>query len=61
MVGIYGNELVGIYVLEFMFKMFEVELIMNLRFIFKGKIVGLWGNLKVIWVGKRFIEKDFNC
>lgn len=58
--GIHGNEPAGIHALELMFKMLEVEPITNPRFAFKGKIVGLRGNLKAIKAGKRFIEKDLN-
>ena len=58
--GIHGNEPAGIHALELMFKMLEVEPITNPRFTFKGRIVGLRGNLKAIQAGKRFIEKDLN-
>ncbi|MBX2878053.1 MAG: succinylglutamate desuccinylase/aspartoacylase family protein [Saprospiraceae bacterium] len=58
--GIHGNEPAGIHALELMFKMLEVEPITNPKFAFKGRIVGLRGNLKAIREGKRFIEKDLN-
>ena len=58
--GIHGNEPAGIHALELMFKMLEVEPITNPHFTFKGKLIGLRGNLKAIQAGKRFIEKDLN-
>lgn len=58
--GIHGNEPAGIQALELMFKMLEVEPITNPHFRFKGRLIGLRGNLKAIQAGKRFIEKDLN-
>lgn len=58
--GIHGNEPAGIVALELMFKMLEVEPITNPNFSFRGRLLGLRGNLKAIKAGKRFIQKDLN-
>ncbi len=58
--GMHGNEPAGIHALELMFRMLEVEPIINPEFNFKGRIVGLRGNLQAIQEGRRFIKKDLN-
>ena len=58
--GMHGNEPAGIKALDLMFKMLEVEPITNPAFQFKGRIIGLKGNLQALKLGKRFIEKDLN-
>lgn len=58
--GIHGNEPAGIHALELMLKMLEVEPITNPNFYFKGRLLGLRGNLQAIQAGKRFIQKDLN-
>jgi succinylglutamate desuccinylase len=58
--GIHGNEPAGVKALDLMFKMLEVEPITNPEFIFKGRIVGLRGNLRALKQGKRYIHKDLN-
>ncbi|MEM8908125.1 MAG: succinylglutamate desuccinylase/aspartoacylase family protein [Bacteroidota bacterium] len=58
--GMHGNEPAGIKALELMFKMLEVEPITNPVFRFRGRLLGLRGNLRAIRAGKRFIRKDLN-
>lgn len=58
--SIHGNEPAGVDALDLMFKMLEVEPITNPDFIFKGRIVGLRGNLRAIQAGKRYLKKDLN-
>lgn len=58
--SIHGNEPAGTKALELMFKMLEVEPITNPDFIFKGRLLGLRGNLRAILAGKRYLEKDLN-
>lgn len=58
--GIHGNEPSGVRALELVFKMLEVEPITNPAFHFKGRIVGLRGNIRASERGKRYIEKDLN-
>lgn len=58
--SIHGNEPAGTKALELMFKMLEVEPITNPNFSFKGRILGLRGNLRAIQAGKRYLKKDLN-
>lgn len=58
--GIHGNEPAGIRALELVFKMLEVEPITNPDFSFKGRIIGLRGNLKALQLNQRFIQVDLN-
>ena len=58
--SIHGNEPAGTRALELMFKMLEVEPITNPSFSFKGRLLGLRGNLRAIQAGKRYLTKDLN-
>ena len=58
--GMHGNEPSGIEALVRMFEMLEVEPITNPVFEFRGRLLGLRGNLRAINAGKRFIDKDLN-
>lgn len=58
--SIHGNEPAGTKALELMFKMLEVEPITNPSFCFKGRLLGLRGNLRAIQAGKRYLQKDLN-
>lgn len=58
--SIHGNEPAGTKALELMFKMLEVEPITNPSFCFKGRLLGIRGNLRAIKARKRFLEKDLN-
>lgn len=58
--SIHGNEPAGTKALELMFKMLEVEPITNPSFSFKGRLLGLRGNLRAIQAGKRYLQKDLN-
>ena len=58
--GIHGNEPAGVNALTLMFKMLEVEPITNPAFEFRGRLLGLRGNLKAMQQKKRFIKKDMN-
>jgi len=58
--SIHGNEPAGTKALELMFKMLEVEPITNPSFNFKGRLLGLRGNLRAIQAGKRYLKKDLN-
>ena len=55
--GIHGNEPAGIEALELIFKMLEVEPLLNPEFKFKGRFLGLRGNLRAIGTNKRYIKK----
>lgn len=58
--GMHGNEPAGIKAIDLFIKMLEVEPITNVDFKFKGKVVGIHGNLKAINSGMRYIDKDLN-
>lgn len=58
--GMHGNEPAGVKAIDLLLKMLEVEPITNPNFIFKGKILGLCGNLRAYQKNKRFINKDLN-
>ena len=58
--NMHGNEPAGSRAIDLMIKMIEVEPITNPRFKFKGKILGLTGNLKATQQNIRFIDTDLN-
>lgn len=58
--AMHGNEPAGVKALEMTFKMLEVEPITNPTFEFKGKLLGLIGNLKAYDQKTRYIDKDMN-
>lgn len=58
--GMHGNEPAGIKALELIFKMVEVEPITNPDFKFKGKVIGLRGNVRALMKRERFINRDLN-
>ncbi len=58
--GIHGNEPSGIYAIQEVLRMLEVEPFTNASFVFSGKFVGLVGNLAAIRTKRRFINKDLN-
>lgn len=58
--GLHGNEPAGTHALELLFKMLEVEPITNPLFSFRGRLVGLRGNINALESKKRFISRDLN-
>jgi len=58
--AMHGNEPAGVRALELMFKMLEVEPITNPDFAYKGKVVGVIGNVQAFSQGKRFLDRDLN-
>ena len=58
--GIHGNERAGVRALDLVFKMLEVEPITNPDFYFKGRILGVRGNVQALKAGKRYLTKDLN-
>lgn len=58
--GMHGNEPAGVKALELVFKMVEVEPITNPDFKFKGRVIGLRGNVRALTQQKRFINRDLN-
>jgi succinylglutamate desuccinylase len=58
--AMHGNEPAGVRALQTLFQMLEDEPSHNPTFSFKGKIVGLIGNVQAYERKVRFIEKDLN-
>ncbi len=58
--AMHGNEPAGVKAMDLMLKMLEVEPITNPQFRFKGRLVGLVGNVRAMRQGERFINKDLN-
>lgn len=53
--SIHGNEKAGYYALKRLFDFFEEE-----KINFKGKVIGLIGNMSAFELNQRFIHKDLN-
>lgn len=58
--GIHGNEHAGVNALLEVFQRLEEEPTKNPTFQFKGRMVGLRGNLQALTDGIRFIDADMN-
>ncbi|HHH54441.1 MAG TPA: succinylglutamate desuccinylase, partial [Bacteroidetes bacterium] len=58
--NMHGNEPAGTKAIDLMIKMIEVEPVTNPKFKFRGKILGLIGNLEATKKGIRFIDTDLN-
>lgn len=58
--GMHGNEPAGVEALETIFRLLSREPMVNPSFHYKGKIVGLLGNVKAYREGKRMISNDLN-
>ena len=58
--SIHGNEPAGTLALEELFSMLKKEPQKNPDFIFRGKLIGIRGNLRAIKNNQRFIKKDLN-
>jgi succinylglutamate desuccinylase len=58
--AMHGNEPSGVRALQTLFQMLEDEPLHNPTFSFKGKIIGLIGNVQAYERKVRFIEKDLN-
>ncbi len=58
--AMHGNEPAGVKALEAMFEALQNEPLKNPSFQFRGRLLGLIGNVKAYQKGVRFIEKDLN-
>ncbi len=58
--AMHGNEPAGVHALNRLFQMLEDEPKHNEGFVFKGRFVGLMGNIQAYQRQLRFIQKDFN-
>ncbi len=58
--AMHGNEPAGVQALQTLFQMLENEPLHNPTFSFKGKIIGLIGNVQAYERKVRYVEKDLN-
>lgn len=58
--AVHGNEPAGVRALEEIFRMLEREPSVNPGFTFRGKLIGLIGNLQAFAGGQRFLRRDLN-
>lgn len=58
--GMHGNEPAGVKGVELLLKMLEVEPITNESFEFRGRIVGIRGNIQALKQDQRYIDRDLN-
>ena len=58
--ALHGNEPAGLHAIDLVLKMLEVEPISNPDFHYKGRFIGLIGNMQALERGERFIDKDLN-
>ena len=58
--GIHGNEMAGVKALELVFQLLALEPQFNPGFQFRGKFIGIKGNLNAIKKGQRFLDEDLN-
>jgi succinylglutamate desuccinylase len=58
--AIHGNEPAGVHALQLLFDMLQKEPSRNPDFRFKGRLVGLVGNIQAFERSTRFVKKDLN-
>jgi len=58
--SIHGNEAAGTLALQQLFSMLRAEPQKNPDFSFRGRLIGIRGNLRAIEKKQRFIDKDLN-
>jgi len=58
--AVHGNEPAGVQALQEIFSMLEKEPDSNPGFEFRGRLVGLIGNLQAYSTQKRFLDRDLN-
>jgi len=57
---LHGNEFLPYRAIDYIVKMLEVEHVTNPGFVYKGRFVGLSGNLAATKAHQRYIDKDLN-
>ncbi|MCB9047978.1 MAG: succinylglutamate desuccinylase/aspartoacylase family protein [Lewinellaceae bacterium] len=58
--GMHGNEPAGVQALDILFKLLELEPETNPSFSFRGRLIGLRGNVRASRRKMRYLEKDLN-
>jgi succinylglutamate desuccinylase len=58
--GVHGNEPAGVQAIHIIATLLDAEPAINPGFVFKGRMVGISGNVQAISRGQRFIQADLN-
>lgn len=58
--GIHGNEPAGVSAIQLVATLLQVEPTINPDFVFRGRLLGLTGNVQALGEGKRYISMDMN-
>lgn len=58
--GIHGNETAGVVALHTVFTLLEREALINPEFTFRGRFVGLKGNIAALAKKERYLDQDMN-
>ena len=58
--GMHGNETAGVFAIERLLEMLLFERVSKADFVYRGRFVGLVGNLAALRLRKRFIREDLN-
>lgn len=58
--GMHGNEPAGVEALEILFTLLKEEPTFNPEFKFRGRMIGVYGNMQAMRRKERYIEKDIN-
>ena len=58
--GIHGNEPAGLQAIDEIFRLLSIEKDFNPGFSYKGRFVGIRGNLPAIALRQRFVDRDLN-
>ncbi len=58
--GIHGNEPAGVKAIRRLLEMLEEEPSKNPNFRFKGKVIGIQGNIPALQCNQRYIDQDLN-
>jgi succinylglutamate desuccinylase len=58
--SLHGNEPAGILAIEEVLSLLNQKKLHNPDFVFRGRLIGIRGNIQALKAGKRFLEKDLN-
>lgn len=58
--GMHGNEPAGVIALDRMIRMLRIEPLHNADFVYKGRFVGMVGNVRAYNQKQRYIHRDLN-
>jgi len=58
--GVHGNEPAGLLAIDEIFRLLSIESHVNPGFSYKGRFVGIRGNLPAIKLKQRYVDRDLN-